>query len=158
MVVGNSTTSTVTSVIRTTLVFDSTTIISSTSIVLVTSTTKNPPTIIVVNPTTTSSSTPSPSPNYLGGFDAIHAEAGGTSNQLLFYTDQLGNIRQINGSGDYSSGYYDPPIGYDSTWSPGSPAVIAQNALPGSPVQAVLLTSGEVCDKQPQSWNSQLIS
>ena len=128
--------------VRTTLIFESTTIISSTAIVVVTSTSNIPPSIIVA---TTSSSIPTPTstPFYLGGFDAIHAESGGTTNQFLFYTDQLGNIKQINGSG-YSTGGYGYAQGYDSNWSPGSPAVIASNTLPGSPVQAVLLGSGEV--------------
>jgi hypothetical protein len=112
--------------------------------VLLTSTAKSPPTVIAATPTPASSATPSPSPFYIGGFDAIHAEVGETYNQFLFYTDQLGNIQQINGTGYYGANGWGAAQGYDSTWSPGSPAVIAQNALPGSPVQAVLLSSGEV--------------
>jgi len=58
--------------------------------------------------------------------------------KILFYTDQLGNIQQINGTGYNEKGH-------DSSWSRASPAVIVQDVLPGSLVQAVLLASGEVC-------------
>jgi len=93
------------------------------------------------------SSSATPTPFYLGGFDAVHSEFTANTDELLFYTDQLGNIQQMNGTEYYTddSSFYGIAQGYDSSWSAATPAAIANNALPGSPVQAVLLAAGEVC-------------
>jgi len=101
--------------------------------------------------TSATSSSATPTPFYLGGFDAVHSEFTANTDELLFYTDQLGNIQQMNGT------VYGIAQGYDSSWSAATPAVIANNALPGSPVQAVLLAAGEVCITQ-YSYNIELFS
>jgi hypothetical protein len=106
------------------------------------------------------SSSATPTPFYLGGFDAVHSEFTANTDELLFYTDQLGNIQQMNGTGYYTDdgrGIDSIAQGYDSSWSPATPAAIANNVLPGSPVQAVLLAAGEVCITQ-YSYNIELFS
>jgi hypothetical protein len=103
------------------------------------------------------SSSATPTPFYLGGFDAVHSEFTANTDELLFYTDQLGNIQQMNGTGYYTDGGWGTAQGYDSSWSAATPAAIANNALPGSPVQAVLLAAGEVCTTQ-YSYNIELFS
>ena len=107
--------------------------------------------------TSATSSSATPTPFYLGGFDAVHSEFTANTDELLFYTDQLGNIQQMNGTWYYTDDGWGVAQGYDSSWSAATPAAIANNALPGSPVQAVLLAAGEVCITQ-YSYNIELFS
>ncbi|KAJ2893853.1 ADP-ribosylglycohydrolase-domain-containing protein [Zalerion maritima] len=96
---------------------------NATSTVVVTSTSTD---IQTATSTTVVTQTPTPTTDtedFLGGFDTLR---GTTFGDPLFYTDQDGDVRQIDESG--SANY----------WVEASPYKIARDAMLGSPVQAVL--------------------
>jgi len=104
-------------VVTSTVVFQTTVVVSLTTVIQSTAI----ETFSTLQPTTTVTPVATPQPqNYLGGFDAVYS----APTEHMFYTDQQGSL-------DY--------IYYYSNWQRASPAQIAANVKPGSPVSASVI-------------------